>query len=270
MRTGEGVDTALLEAVRRAGLDTVEGAFAFRGGDDLEKAGLARRQRTRFRLEDANGRAHELYLKRYGREPLIGRVRRLLTYGWGGGPAAVEFANVAAARSAGLPTMEAVACDEQAGWCGPVRGYVILTAVTGDALERTFEEFLSRHGDDEAVERLTMKLAQVIRVFHGSGYVHRDLYASHVFLDDSQGRMAVYLIDLARMFRPRWRRFRWRVKDLAQLKYSMPDSWTDRYWEVFLAAYLGSDADRNFARFARAVDRKVMWMRRRQGRKAST
>ena len=266
MSTGECVDPAILAAVRRAGLDTVEGAFAFGGGADLAKPGLGHRQRTRIQLEDDQGKKHELYLKRYGREPVIRRLRRWLTYGWGSGPAGVEFANVAAARAAGLPTTQPVACGEQGGCCGPGRGYVILTAVPGDAVERVFADFLSRHGNDDAVERFTMELAKLVRCLHGSGYVHRDLYSSHIFLDDSEGGLSLYLIDLARMFRPRWRRLRWLVKDLAQVKYSMPAAWNDRYWNVFLAAYLGSGADRHFGRFVRAIDRKVRRMSRRRDR----
>jgi tRNA A-37 threonylcarbamoyl transferase component Bud32 len=267
MRTGEGVDPAILEAVRHAGLDTVEGAFAFKGGDDLRKPGLAHRERTRLRLTDRLGREHELYLKRYGREPLMQRLRRWATYGWGSGPAGVEFANIAAARSAGVPTMAPVACREQAGFCGPVRGYVIFAAVPGEAVQRSFAGFLARHRDDDAVQRFTMKLVGLVRDFHRGGYVHRDMYASHIFLDESRGEPALYLIDLARMFRPRWRRFRWLVKDLAQLKYSMPRVWNERHWDVFLTAYLGDRAGRAFRRFSRAIDRKIAIMRRHNERK---
>ena len=49
-----------------------------------------------------------------------------------------------------------------------------------------------------------------------------------------------HLIDLARTFRPRWRRFRWLVKDLSQLDVSarqIGGSRSDRL--RFLLAYLG-------------------------------
>jgi hypothetical protein len=58
---------------------------------------------------------------------------------------------------------------------------------------------------------------------HGQGYVHRDLYLSHIFFDPArppQGSLC--LIDLQRVMRPRWRFRRWRVKDLAALNYSTP------------------------------------------------
>lgn len=267
MKAGEGIDPAILAAVRRAGLDTVKGAFAFGGGAELSKPGLGYRQRTRIELRDEHGRTHRLYLKRYAREPLGQWLRRRVTYGWDVGPAAVEFANIAAAKAAGVATMRAVACDEQGGCCGPARGYIIVAAVPGEALERALPSFLSRHGQGDAVKRFTMKLAALVGALHGSGYVHRDLYASHIFLDEVRDGLELYLIDLARMFRPRWRRFRWVVKDLAQLKYSMPDGWVDAYWDVFLKACLGEKGGGAFGRFRRAIDRKVARMRRRAGRR---
>jgi len=112
---------------------------------------------------------------------------------------------------------------------------------------------------------------------HAAGHVHRDLYASHIFLDAEGGRVQLYLIDLARVFVPRWRVFRWRVKDLAQLKYSMPPAWVEAHWDGFLAAYLrrlagGPSVEQAFeparARLAAAIDRKVEHMRRRAARKA--
>ena len=266
MKTAENVDPAILHALRREGLDSVEGAFAFRGGDDLNKPRLGGRRRTRLQVVDSKGVTRALYLKRYAAQTFRQRLRRWLTRG--GGPASVEFANVLAARAAGLPTMEAIACDEERRCCGAARGYAIFAAVPGDALERVLDGFLDRHQQDGAVEQLTMKLAALVRDLHASGCVHRDLYASHIFMDESGGKMDLYLIDLARMFRPRWRRFRWVVKDLAQLKYSMPDRWVDRYWDVFLSAYLG-DAGGVSGRLARAIDRKVARIRRHSRRRSA-
>ncbi len=79
----------------------------------------------------------------------------------------------------------------------------------------------------------------------------------------------LYLIDLARVFRPRWRKFRWRVKDLAQLHYSMPSAWVEKYWPRFLEQYLtpARSAERDL--WQRAIARKSESIRRRQLRKTS-
>ncbi|MCK4601952.1 MAG: hypothetical protein KAU28_05770, partial [Phycisphaerae bacterium] len=132
------VDNALLNALRREGLDTLERAFAYRGGEDLSKANLGHRRRTRLKLADENGRIHELYLKRYGRESLMGRLRRWVTYGRRCSPANVEFENIRAIRQFATWTMEAVMFGEEHGLLGPKRSYIVVTAVPGEALERCF------------------------------------------------------------------------------------------------------------------------------------
>jgi len=239
------VDSALLEAVRGERLDSVEGAFAYSGGEDLTKPGLGDRRRTRLTLGGPDGRTYELYLKRYS-----------------GGLAVREFANISAARAAGIPTMQGVIWGRRAR-----RSYLIVTAVPGDAIERCGQDFLTRHAGDGAAAELTARLAELVRRFHAAGFVHRDLYSSHVFLDESQGRTRLYLIDLARMFSPRWRRFRWRVKDLAQLKFSMPPRWVEDCWDDFLTAYLGREGAARAGRYDRAIGGKVAAMHRRQQKK---
>jgi len=246
-------DEALRAAVAAAGLDTVAGAFAFTGGTDLNKPGLGRRRRTRLTLTDATGRTHELYLKRYGPEPS----------GRGPHPAETEADNITAVRAAGVATMQVVAAGAEPLDDGTRRGYLLATAVGGDALERCFEDFLRRR-DAAAAAAITEQLAEMVRRLHAAGLCHRDLYASHVFLEAGGGAVRLWLIDLARVFRPRWRRRRWRVKDLAQLKYSMPPAWTQAHWGAFLAAYLGPDATVQAPAWNRRIDRKVGAMRRRQ------
>ena len=256
-------DEPLRAALRAEGLDTVEGAFAWDRGEDLDKPGLAGRRRTRVELADATGRSHVLYLKRYGPRRPDRRLRRWWTHGLRCTPARVEFANIRAARAAGVPTMREVLFGEEPGR-GARRSYLIVTAVPGDALERCGEEFLAAIGRDDGIGEFTSRLAALVARLHAAGYVHRDLYASHIFGHQRPGGYELYLIDLARMFVPLWRRFRWRVKDLAQLKYSMPPAWVEAHWDEFLAEYLGGCA----GRYRRAVDRKVASMVRRRRRRS--
>jgi tRNA A-37 threonylcarbamoyl transferase component Bud32 len=260
------VPEALLEAVRRAGLDSVDGAFAYEGGADLSKPGLGHRRRTRIELPGGQGSAHVLYLKRYGPQRLSEALRRWWTNGRRRSPARVEFENIRAARLAGVPTMQAVACGEDRCPLGACRSYLIVTAVPGEALERCFDAYLAAH-DAAAVAELTGRLAGMVRRLHQAGYVHRDLYASHVFLDASGGRDDLYLIDLARMFRPRVIKRRWFVKDLAQLKYSMSAAWVDGYWQPLLADYLAGVSDRRRRAWDELIGRKVESMRRRGDRR---
>jgi len=264
---GPGAE-ALPPALRAKGLDTIDGAFAYQGGEDLVKTHLGTRRRTRVHVTDAEGRTRPLYLKRYGPERWAARLRRRWTYGRWCSPAAVELANIRAARQAGLPTMQEVLfAEEPVSLSRGGRSFLIVTAVPGDALERSLEGFLARHEADDAAARLTRRLADCVRKLHAAGYAHRDLYSSHIFLHEHQGDLELYLIDLARMFSPRWRRFRWRVKDLAQIKHSMPAAWVAGHWEAFLSAYCKGGDRAAIRRYNRAIDRKAAAIRRHSLRK---
>lgn len=270
MTWDQSVDPMLADALKRSGLDTVEGAFAFGGGEDLTKPGLGLRRRTRLVLMDEGGRTHQLYLKRYGGGGLWRRLRRFLTRGRTESPAGIEFRNIRAARDAGVPTMAALVWGEQLDALGHRRSYLVVTAVGGEALERCAEGFLERCADQAGkVNELTGKLATAAANLHRAGYAHRDFYASHVFLHESADGLGVYVIDLARMFAPRRRKFRWRVKDLAQLKYSMPPEWVENYWDAFVAGYLERCDAGPARRLNRAIDRKAAAMRRREARKSN-
>ncbi len=254
--------------LQREGLDTLGGAFDYSGGERLSKGGLGRRERIRLRLTDETGGAVEWYLKRYHHEHEHGGLLKCCCAVPGArpSPARRELENIRLLRAAGVPTMRAVACGERTNFWGAQRSYIVLTAVPGDALERCFGDFLDRRGGTAAVEAFNDALVGLVARLHLAGLVHRDLYASHIFLEEAEDGPKLYLIDLARVFRPRWRRFRWRVKDLAELKYSMPAQWVDRHWRVFLEGYLARIGGR-LGSWAKAVDRKVAGMRRRKARR---
>ena len=157
----------------------------------------------------------------------------------------------------------------ETGWLGVKRSYVIVAAVPGDALERLGEDFLQRNlKHPEILETFTDELIRLAQRMHEAGYVHRDFYASHIFLHDCEGNLRLYLIDLARAFRPRRRWFRWRVKDLAQLKYSMPWMWVKLQWQRFLEGYLAGWGEVDYARWDLAIDAKVRRMARHDQHRA--
>jgi len=258
--------------LKSEGLDSVGGAFAHDRGERMDKPGLHHRERLRLRLTDGAGGEVHWYLKRYG-PPLAetgshhccggahdaGRVS----------PAEAELANIRLLTEAGVPTMRPIAFGSQKDLWGTVRSYLIVEAVAGQALERCFGDYFARHGADAtAMGAFNAALVDLVAKLHGAGLVHRDLYASHVFLHESPDGPVLSVIDLARAFAPRWRRFRWRVKDLAQLRYSMPADWADIYWADFLDAYLARLGGGR-RRLAAAVERKVAAMRRRARRKRS-
>ncbi|MBN1553541.1 MAG: hypothetical protein JXA11_02260 [Phycisphaerae bacterium] len=263
------LEPVVVEFIESNELETVRGAFAFLGGEDLVKPGLGRRRRTRLRVHDAEKRCWEMYLKRYDAPGLLNRLGKFLTGRRGDCPARREFEAAKHLREAFVPAMRPIVWGAEPGALGVKRSYVIVSAVPGDAMERIGEEFLQKHlQNPEVIENFTDELIQLIHRMHQMGYVHRDLYASHIFLHDHEGNLRLYLIDLARAFRPRRRVFRWRVKDLAQLKYSMPWMWVKLYWSRFLHGYLAGADKEEYNDWDAAVDAKVRRMARHDQHRA--
>lgn len=205
------------DALARAGLTGYEAVMTFAAGETLDKPGLGRRQRTRIELEDDTGRMSTAYLKRYATNE----------------PARDEWRALKAVRDAGVPTMAPLAFGE-----GPAGGFVLVSAVPGDALSRRILPIIAAHGrDDDAMRSLAESLGELVGCLHAAGLVHRDLYADHVFVDESVRPLTFTLIDLARVFAPARRLGRWRVKDLSQLIGSLPGPWLDIWQPVLQSAY---------------------------------
>lgn len=194
------------------GLTDYAAVMATRQGESLIKPGLGDRERIRL---EAAGRI--LYLKRYASNA----------------PARTEWDALQAVQAAGVPTMQPVAMG-----AGEAGGFIIVTAVPGDALSRRMDELLTCRGSDPVVhEGLAAQLGQLAAKLHAAGLAHRDLYTAHVFVDEVDGRLDLYLIDLARVFTPlRWK-WRWWLKDLAQLKFSLPPAWRRQHWSDIQQAY---------------------------------
>ena len=166
--------------------------------------------------------------------------------------------------------MREIAYGSEKDLLGVRRSYVIVSAVPGDALERCGSQFMERHSSDAGmIAELTSSLVGLVARLHLAGFVHRDLYASHVFLYEHDGVVELNLIDLARAFRPSRRLFRWRVKDLSQLKYSMPAAWVAGQWDRFVAGYLEMTGQKDKPRWEAAISARVERMRRRQRRHES-
>jgi hypothetical protein len=114
-------------------------------------------------------------------------------------------------------------------------------------------------------------LARFVARFHRTGFVHRDLYLSHVFLAAGRGGHSLedyVLIDLQRVFRPRLRRSRWRVKDLAALAWSTPPAVVGRLGRLrFLVRYAREcPSAGDVRRLARDIDARLVRMQRRSGK----
>lgn len=231
------------------GLDDLDAVFRWHQGERLDKPGLEPwRQRWRIALGHQASAAEVLYLKRFLNPPLKRQCARWLEGNWRLSTAGIEWRNAQDLAAAGIPAAEAVAFGQEMMGPWERRSFVVLRAVEGTSLEKWVPRYLSRTsaGADEQQRRERIdRLARFVAEFHRAGFVHRDLYLSHVFLESRIGKPGesqcegYRLIDLQRVFRPRWRLCRWVVKDLAALHYSTPaDCVTTTERLRFLARYV--------------------------------
>jgi len=240
----------------------------------LEKPGLGGRQRWRWELETSTGPA-VVYVKRYGRTAPGAQLERMLRQYVRHSRAWWEFRQSQRLAAAYIPVPDAVGVIEEQR--GPLerRSVVLLGAVPGDALDRSWQRLVAAGAPltrGLARHDLVRRLARFVSAFHQSNTCHRDLYLCHIFADldpSGQRRPEFWLIDLARTIRPRLRRMRWLLKDLSQLDYSadaVGATRTDRL--RFLEAYLGLQRGAPRVRwYARRIVRRSNRIRRRERRK---
>lgn len=120
------------------------------------------------------------------------------------------------------------------------RSLLVTAALPGRSLDAWAVDAAAGGWLDELVAYAALHVAPMVRKLHEGGLVHRDLYWNHVFTEDPRRGTAPALLDVERVFAPRWRWRRWLVKDLAGLLASLPVAVSTRQRLRFLRAYLGT------------------------------
>lgn len=210
-----------LEAFHRLGWKTLRAVMKSRRAKVFRQIGERDNARVHFGAGLAIG-----YLKRHWSRSLGIWLRECRTSGASGPPAWQEIEGIKLCREAGIATPSLIAAGWQfRGGSWQSDSFVVTEAVDGLAAD----EF-ARGQDLDAARRhaLLTALGRTVRQLHQAGLVHRDLYWCHLFVrEDPREEFAVTLIDLQRVFRPRRWVWRWKLKDLAQFAYSMPETLQD-------------------------------------------
>ncbi len=243
----------------------------------LSKPGLGGRRRWRWSLDDRTETGPAvLYVKRYAHSPLAEQWDRVRRQSAGHSRAYWEYVQSRRLARLHINVPAAVGFVEEMWGALERRSAVLLERVAGDGFDRVWARICEQDAPlTRGIARhdLAVRLARFVAAFHGTGFCHRDLYLCHVFVDlDPHGGQPprFTLIDLARTHRPRWRRLRWIIKDLAQLDASAREIGATRgdRWR-FLLAYLNLPRGAPRARWcARRIVRKSDWILRRITRKS--
>lgn len=240
----------------------------------LTKPGLGGRERWRWDLDDG-GVPAVVFVKRYAQTPFGVQLDRICRQAAARSRAWWEYRQSERLSAAHIPVPQPVGFAEEMRGTFERRSAVLLARAAGDAFDRVWQRACEQDAPvtrEPARHDLAVRLGRFIAAFHGTGYCHRDLYLCHVFADlDLEARRPpeFCLIDLARTFRPRWRRMRWIIKDLSQLDASARQVGAGRTDRLrFLLAYLGLQPRAPRVRwYARRIVRKSDGILRRIERK---
>jgi len=240
----------------------------------LVKPGLNGRERWRWELPKESGGPIVLYVKRYHAPDWEAQVDRILRQTRCHSRAWWEFFQAQRLSNEQIPAVRAVGFAEELSGPFERRSVVVLEEARGQPLDRLWQQAQRQAAPITrglARRDLIIRLARFVAAFHQTGLCHRDLYLCHIFADmDLRGYRPprFMLIDLARTIRPRLRRMRYIIKDLAQLDSSARQTGITRTDRLkFLQAYLGPDGSSARLRwYAARIARKSNWILRRLAR----
>lgn len=209
------------------GLGDVRAVMDFRGGSLSKEQGP--RSVTRFTLPDGEGEK-AFFLKRHHHPSFGEQIRELFRQGSFLSGGRKEWENIRRIRQLGISTVDPVGFGERREWGWEVESFLISLELK-EACRLT--EFIPKHLSPPlnfallSRKRLLLrKLALLARRMHEAAFFHRDFYLGHLFVKSLEGdEMELCLMDLQRIFSPRWRIGRWRIKDLASLNFSAPRGW---------------------------------------------
>ena len=260
--------------LRANSLDSLDALFAVVNDDRLSKPGLAAwRERLRLTLS-AERQQRVFYLKRFRHPPRSARREVRRSRSGASSVAGVEWTWMHRLARDGVPCVNPVALGEEFRNGRELRSAVLTAAVPGQSLEQWADQWISRDSRDDrrTARRLIEPTADIVARLHRSGYIHRDLYLSHIFFDpDAPLKQSLHLIDLQRVIQPAGRRRRWIVKELASLNFSLPGgliSNTDRL--RWLTRYFGvRKLNASMRRLFYLIVGKTRWIARHQRRRAS-
>lgn len=233
---GEGcVATDWKSIFEKAGLRTQEDFFSI-SGKALSKPGLGKRYRAQLELQNGEETVSVFY-KRYNGESWRNFLQRRFEDGVNNGIACREVNVAHALGKIGIATFKPLAW----GWTNnpgvSQKSFVVMSQVSGESIERWL---MNVNLNWLQKVKLVKELAAFAKRLHESGWFHRDFYLCHIFIREVGGDYQLALVDLARMFRPRWRTIRWQIKDLAQLNFSASAKDFSRTMRLrFAKSYLG-------------------------------
>lgn len=221
------VNREFLPALMAAGLSDFDRIYHHHGGEVIKQ--IRTRQVTRIGIPRASG-TYDLYLKRHvANRPTFSEWVEGTIRHTGVSPGILEFHSICDFRKHGMPTATPVAAGERK--VAPLRyeSFLITESIDPfislETIIRYHPERLQGEEGKRRKQRILQAVAGLSRSMHDAGLNHLDFNADHVMIgpDATEGNISLALLDFQRIDRKKWMRFRWMIKTMAELFYSMPD-----------------------------------------------
>jgi hypothetical protein len=242
-----------LEDIGFTGFDAV---WTFAGGEVIKQ----KKERTVVRVQFPCATSHEaqhgqstdgesvFYIKKHcQRLSLWQRLQCLLRPAGPCGEGLKEFYNYCRFRHNGLGTAFPVAAGIKFSSFSRADSFLItrdfspLIALENIVLQHPAT--LQGAKNREKKKNILREIARYARRMHDSGMNQKDFNATHILLHDLEAeRPQVALFDLQRVDHNTLNRFRWPIKALAELNYTLPPAVFDEDDRIFLfSAYKGKE-----------------------------
>lgn len=220
------VNQEYLSLLEEVGLNNFDHIYGFEGGKTVKEI----KARSVYRIEVPFG--HEirtLFLKRHKAErPSIRDWIKGAVLSQSVSSGMSEFNNICNFRKLGISTAAPVAAGERK--VSPF-GYESFLITESMAPFVSLESIIQFHPEQfEGIEGTEKKIfilkaiADLTRKMHDGGFNHLDFNADHVMIGpgEEDGNIQLALLDFQRIDRRKWMRFRWIIKTMAELFYTMP------------------------------------------------
>lgn len=228
------------------GLDRFESIWRYDGGQTIKK--IKARSVSRISVPDGDGK-RTFYLKRHNREfiglrRLIARLFQQTALSQG----KEEFTNICTFRAQKLATVDPVVAGERSARFFWAESFLITEDfspyISLEELMRDRPDFFMGPEGKSRRRILLNRIALYAQKMHRSGFNHRDFNATHILLlyENGSNDPKIALFDLQRVEKRKYLRFRWMIKSLARLNYTLPDDLFDTEDRIHLfLSYKGKE-----------------------------
>ena len=215
------------EIFKNFGLDSFDSIYSYQDVEIIKN--IRDRSVRRFKLP-VDGKKKCFYLKKHNKE-YVG-IRGLMAVLFPGtvlSQGRKEFENICDFREKSLATVEPVAAGEKLIRLFWVKSFLLtedfspfvsLEKMIGDR-----SQFLIGEKSESKKRFLIHEIARYARKMHREGFNHRDFNATHILInrEPESGIIKIALFDLQRVDRRKFLRFRWIIKSLSELNYTLSD-----------------------------------------------